>query len=216
MLFILFAFTASPFNEANFVALPNRSISVFSNPAGIGKSPGAELFFTYHPEIVNSGITIGNLGFGISKADSITNYEIGAGIKLPGVFSVGYSRQFGDKSENICGVICDLNQYLSLGYKTTLGRKKYMQAGAGVRILGSFLTLTGEMTYEGIEDFSDYCFGCIISPANGVKINFLSTPDWDWHIGIVLGTTKIKFGLMYAYKAEKKFTGGILVSAQGY
>lgn len=212
---ILIFIALSPFNEANFVSLPFRSISVLSNPAGIGIEPGAELFFTYHPEIINSGITLGNLGFGISRTKDITNFELGLGIKLPGAFSFGYARQFGDTTENIAGLICNLNRYFALGYRTTLGTKKYMQAGAGIRLLGNFFTLAGEIAYEGIDDTTAYHLGCIISPSYGVKINFVSDLNCDWHAGLVLGTAKLKLGLIYFY-SEKKFTGGIIISAQSY
>lgn len=213
---ILLIFIAvNPFNEANFVSLPYRSLSVFTNPAGIGLNPGAEFFFTYHPEIINSGITLGNLGFGIQRTKEITNYELGSGFKLPGVFFIGYARQFGDTTENIIGVICNLNRYLTLGYKTTLGKKKCMQGGAGVRFFGNFLTLAGDITYEGIDDTTAYYLGCIINPAYGVLLNFFSDLDWNWHAGIVLETAKLKLGLIYSWQV-KKFTAGIKISAQGY
>ncbi|MGQ9664344.1 MAG: hypothetical protein ACUVUH_03305 [bacterium] len=212
---LLLVVTVSPFNEANFVSLPYRSISIFSNPAGIGILPGAELFFTYHPQIMTGGVTLGNLGFGISRTEDITNYELGAGYKLPGVFSVGYAHQIGDTTENIIGLIGNLNRYLTLGYRTTLGKKKYMQTGAGIRLFGNILTLVVDMTYEGIDDTTAYYLGCIISPAYGVMINLISDLDWDWHAGIVLGTTKLRLGLMYS-SPQRKFATGIIISAQNF
>lgn len=212
---LLIFIVINPFNEANFISLPHRSLSIFSNPAGIGLNPGAELFFTYHPIIINSGITLGNLGFGLLRTEGTTNYELGAGFKLPGAFSLGYARQFGDTTENIIGLICNLNRYLTLGYKTTFGKKKYMQAGAGIRFYGNFLTLAGDMTYEGIDDTTAYYLGCIVNPVYGVMINLFSDIDWNWHAGIVLGAKKLRLALMYS-SPQKKFTTGIIISAQSF
>ncbi len=215
MTILLFVFAVNPFNEANFVPLPFRSLSVLSNPAGIGIGGGAELFFTYHPERINSGFTLGNFGFGVYHTTDTTNYELGGGIKVPGAFAIGYAHQFGDTTEKIFGSIGNFGRYLSLGYKTTIGRKKYMQAGIGVRFISDVLVFAGEMAYEGIDDFRAYKFGFIIAPTYGVKINFLSDPDWHWHAGIMLGTTKLKLGLIYS-RQDRKFTSGIILSAQSY
>jgi hypothetical protein len=211
---ILFFIAISPFNEANFVPLPFRSISLLSNPAGIGINPGAELFLTYHPELLQGGISIGNLGFGIARTDTNLIYEIGGGYKLPGAFAIGYGRQFGDTTENIIGVICIPNQYIRLGYKTNLAHKKFIHTGIGINIVG-LLTLACQMNYEGIDDTKDYLFGFILNPSYGVKINFASDQEWNWHIGINLGTSKLNLGLIYSYNT-KKFTGGFIISAQSY
>ncbi|MEO0156435.1 MAG: hypothetical protein ABIL07_04915 [candidate division WOR-3 bacterium] len=215
MAIILFLISVNPFNEANFVPLPIRSISVLSNPAGIGIETGAELFFTYHPKNINSGLTLGNLGFGISRADTNIIFEIGSGVKLPGAFSIGYARQFGDTTENIIGLICVVNQYVRLGYKTNLAKKKITHTGAGVRIGGGIITIAGELIYEGIDDSTDFIFGAIINPSYGVKLNFISDPKWNWHAGIELGTTKLKLNALYSYKT-RKFSGGIILSAQDF
>ncbi len=215
MAIILFLVSVNSFNEANFVSLPIRSISVLSNPAGIGIETGAELFFTYHPGIINGGLTIGNLGLGISRADTNIIYEIGAGVKLPGAFSIGYARQFGDTTENIIGLICVVNQYLRLGYKTNLATKKIMHTGAGVSIGGGIVTIAGELIYEGIEDSTDFNFGFIINPSYGVKVNFISDPRWNWHAGLELGTSKLKLGALYSYKT-RTFSGGLILSAQDF
>ncbi|MEO0206502.1 MAG: hypothetical protein ABIL22_07500 [candidate division WOR-3 bacterium] len=215
MMILLFLFSVNPFNEANFVPLPFRSVSVLSNPAGIGIGRGAELFLSYGSKSLKSGIVLGNLGFGVSHLDTSTVYELGAGFKLPGAFSIGYARQFGDTTENIIGLICAISKHLIAGYRTNLGAKKYMHAGAGIKIAGDMLNLAGEMVYEGIDDYTDYLFGFIISPTYGIKLNFLSDPDWNWSAGLNLGTSKLKLGLIYSRK-EKKLTGGIILSAQSY
>ncbi len=215
MAIIIFLVSLSPFNEANFVPLPIRSISVLSNPAGIGIETGAELFFTYHPKIINSGLTLGNLGLGISREGTNIIYEIGAGVKLPGAFSIGYARQFGDTTENTIGLICVINQYVRFGYKTNLATKKFTHTGAGVRIGGGIITIAGELIYEGIEDFTDFIFGFIINPSQGVKINFISDPKWNWHTGVELGTSKLKLSALYSYKT-RKFSGGVILSAQDF
>ncbi len=213
---LLFILSISPFNEANFVALPYRSVSVLSNPAGIGKSPGAEAFLAYRSDSVTCGITIGNIGGGFLRVDSNMIYEISTGFKLPGVFSIGYARQFGDSSENIFGLECDMSQYFVLGYKTTLGRKKYMNAGAGLMMLGSALIVTGEMNYEGIDDYNDYRFGFLFAPTKGVTLNFVSDLDWHWHSGVVLAGPRIKLAFLYSHKVANKFSVGLLLSAQSY
>jgi len=215
MVIILFFISVSPFNEANFVPLPIRSISVMSNPAGIGIGTGAEIFLTYHPEIIHCGATLGNLGFGFSRNDTNIIYELGAGVKLPGAFSIGYARQFGDTTENIIGLVCIANQYVRLGYKTNLATKKIMHTGAGVSIGGGLITIAGEMVYEGIRDSVDYIFGFIINPTYGVKINFISDLKLNWHAGLELGTSKLKLSGLYSYQ-KRKFSGGIILSAQDF
>lgn len=215
MSIILFLVSVNPFNEANFVPLPIRSISVLSNPAGIGIETGAELFFTYHPQIINSGLTLGNFGLGISREDKNIIYELGTGVKLPGAFSIGYARQFGDTTENIIGLICVVNQYVRLGYKTNLATKKINHIGIGLKIGGGIVTIAGELIYEGIEDSTDFIFGAIINPSYGVKLNFISDLKWNWHAGVELGTSKLKLNALYSYKT-RKFSGGIILSAQDF
>ncbi|MGB9720345.1 MAG: hypothetical protein ACPL28_02545 [bacterium] len=215
MAILLFFFSINPFNEANFVPLPFRSISVLSNPAGIGIGRGAELFFAYSSKSLSSGMTLGNLGFGVSRRDTNTIYELGAGIKFPGAFSVGYARQFGDTTENIIGLICAIGRYLNFGCTSTLGTKKYVHGGAGIKIGGGILTLAGELVYEGIDDSTDYLFGFTISPTYGIKVNFLSDSDWHWNAGLNLGTSKLRLGVIYS-RQDKKLTGGIIISAQSF
>ncbi|MCX7995192.1 MAG: hypothetical protein N3A65_05430 [candidate division WOR-3 bacterium] len=214
MKLLIFLITVSPFNEANFVALSFRSISVMSNPAGIGVNTGAELFFSYHSGVKNAGITIGNLGAGISHTDTNSIYEIGTGVKLPGAFSIGYARQFGDTTENIIGLLCVPNQFLLSGMKMNLSRKKYMHYSAGLRLMGNTFIVAGEFIYEGIENSKKYIFGFIISPLQGVKINFLSDTQWNWHGGLALSTSNLELSGIYSYRT-KKFSVGLKLSAQG-
>ena len=160
-----------------------RSISVFSNPAGTGLQVGAEWVFTYHPDSIMAAVSLGNLGLGMTKNDSITYYEAGLGYKLPGAFSFGYAHQFDTKdygiSKHILGVICRPNQYTSIGYKTTLGRRNHMFGGLSIRPFKEYLTLSFDLEYEGIDSIFTYYYGGIIEPYPGIKVNFHADEDFN-------------------------------------
>ncbi|MEO0135983.1 MAG: hypothetical protein ABIL40_04145 [candidate division WOR-3 bacterium] len=207
--------TVSPFNEANFVSLPRRSISVLHNPAGIGINTGVEMFVTFHSTEKNAGLVLGNLGCGIVHTDAGDIYELGTGIKLPGAFAIGFAREFGDTTENIIGVICLLNRYLGLGLKTNLARKKYVHCSANAKLFADILTLAGGVIYEGIENSRDYRWGIIVAPQYGVKINLFTDIKSEWHAGCELGTSKLKLSGIYSYPL-KKFSFGLILSAQDY
>lgn len=81
---LIFVLSVNPFYEANFTSLPMRSISIFSNPAGLGIQRGAESYVTCHPDRLMNASSLGNFGLGITKIDSVTYYETGLGLKLPG------------------------------------------------------------------------------------------------------------------------------------
>lgn len=220
MIIILILISSSnPFYEANFTSLPIRSISVFSNPAGLGIQRGAESFFTYHPDITITGASMGNLGFGMTKIDSITYYEAGVGLKLPGAFSLGYAYQFDIKdygiSSHIFGFICRPSSELSLGYKTTLGSRYHMFGGISIKPLKEFLTLSCDIEYEGINDILNYYYGVMIQPLDGVQLNCHADKEFNWNAGTELTFGKIKLAGKYS-SMDKKFSGGIILSAQSY
>jgi hypothetical protein len=220
MIIILILISSSnPFYEANFTSLPIRSISVFSNPAGLGIQRGAESFFTYHPDITITGASMGNLGFGMTKIDSITYYEAGVGLKLPGAFSLGYACQFDLKDYNISshifGFICRPSPELSLGYKTTLGSRYHMFGGISIKPLKEFLTLSCDIEYEGINDILNYYYGVMIQPLDGVQLNCHADKEFNWNAGTELTFGKIKLAGKYS-SMDKKFSGGIILSAQSY
>ena len=98
ILLVILSFVGNPFYSANFTPLPIRSVSMFSNPAGLGIRPGAEAFATYHwgSETITAGASAQNLGFGFQRIDTLEIFELGLGYKLPGAFSLGYAYQFGD------------------------------------------------------------------------------------------------------------------------
>lgn len=214
-LLLLFTLLVSPFYEANFSSLPTRSISLFSNPSGIGIQSGAEYCFTYHPARIMTGISIGNLGFGMTKVDSIIYYEAGLAVKLPGAFSLGYAYQFCDTSNHIFGLVCRPNQYLSIGFKTTIGDRNHIFGGIGLRPFGEYLIISADLEYEGIDSIFNYYYGGIIQPVRGVKVNFHTDKDFNWNVGLELSLKKIKFAGAYS-KLDKKFSGGIILSAQDY
>jgi len=220
MAIILFCIlSVSPFYEANFTALPIRSISIFSNPAGTGYQPGAEYFFTYHPDMIRTAVSLGNLGIGMTKIDSITYYEIGLGVRLPGVLSFGYAHQFDLKdygiSSHIIGFICRPNQYASLGYKTTLGERNHMFGGIGIRPYQEYVTLSFDLEYEGIDSIFTFYYGGMIQPIKGAKINIQADKDFNWNAGLELSSGNMKLAGAYS-SIDKKFSGGIILSVQSY
>jgi hypothetical protein len=217
LIFILLGFAPNPFYESNFTTLPIRSISVFSNPAGLGIWTGAEAFFTYNldTETFKAGACAGNLGFGVTKQDTITNYQIAVGYKLPGAFSLGYAYDFGDTSVHSIGIQCRASEKLSLGYKMNFGRTKYINAGIGIMPYLEYLVLNFEMQYEGIADSFTYYFGGRIQPYQGISACFMSDKDFNWHAGVEISLGYMKLTGLYTYEV-KKFSAGVLISAQKY
>jgi hypothetical protein len=216
MLFLaILCFVPGPFYEANFTPLPIRSISVLSNPAGLGIQTGAEGFITYDrdTEVIKGGACASNLGFGMIKNDTVTNYEIAVGYKLPGAFSLGYAYEFGDTSNHILGVQCRASDKLALGFKTTLGKTKYMYAGVGIMPYQEYLFLNFEVEYEGIIDTFTYYFGARIQPYKGISACFMSDEDLNWHAGIELSLGYAKIAGLYSHE-DSKLSAGILISAQ--
>lgn len=214
-LILIFVLSVNPFYEANFSSLPMRSVSVFSNPAGLGIQRGAEFLFTYHPDKILSTTSLANIGFGITKIDTLKYYEAGLGCKLPGAFSLGYAYQFGDTSNHIFGLIGHPSPYLSLGYKTTLSDRYHMFSGISIRPFKEYITISGDIEYEGIDSILNYYYGGVIQPLDGVKLNFHADKEFNWNTGIELSFGKIKLAGAYS-SIDEKFSGGIIVSAQTY
>ena len=207
----------NPFYEANFSSLPLRSISVFSNPAGLGIQYGGEYFFTYHPDLIITGASMGYLGFGLTKEDTITYYEVGLGFKLPGAFSLGYAHQFDIKdygiSSHIFGLICRPNQQVLLGYTTTIGDINHMFGGMSIKPFDEYITLSVELEYERIDSIFTYYYGGVLQPVEGLKINFHADEEFNWNAGLEVSLGKIKLAGEYS-KADEKFSGGVILSAQ--
>jgi protease-4 len=215
---LIFLCALNPFYDANFSALPSRSVSVFSNPAGLGLQPGSEVLCTYHPDVIMPAITASHIGFGLMKTDSTTNYEIGAGYKLPGVFAIGYARQWGDTSSHVLGCIGRMNQHLSIGYRTTVGSTMHMFGGIGLRPYEQYLTLSADVEYEGIESIRNFYYGAVVQPVAGVKLNFHAAhidTDFHWNTGLELSFGRIKVAGAYS-SGDKKFSAGIILSSEQY
>jgi hypothetical protein len=141
------------------------------------------------------------------------------GLKLPGAFSLGYAYQFDIKdygiSSHIFGFICRPSPKLSLGYKTTLGSKCHMFGGISIKPLKKFLTLSCDIEYEGIDSIFNYYYGAMIQPLDGVQLNFYADKEFNWNTGTELTFGKIKVAGKYS-NMDKKFSGGIIVSAQNF
>ena len=217
LLIAMLCFMPNPFYEANFTPLPIRSLSVFANPAGLGIRTGAEAFGAYYhdTERIDGGVCASNLGFGVLKDDTITNYRIAVGYKLPGAFSLGYAYDFGDTSSHVLGVQCRPSEKLALGYKTTLGSTMYMYAGIGIMPYQDYIVLNFEVEYEGIEEIFDYYFGARLQPYPGVSASFISDEDWHWHAGLELSFGYVRVCGLYSHE-EQKWSAGVLLSAQRY
>ncbi len=215
---VIFLLSVNPFYEANFVSLPMRSVSVFTNPAGLGIQPGAEFLFTYHPDKMLPALTLGNIGFGMTKIDSVKYYEAGLGYKLPGAFSLGYAHQFGDTANHILGLIGRSSPYISIGYRTTVGERFHMIGGMSIRPFQEYVTISGDIEYEGIDSILNYSYGVMLMPTDGIKMNFHAghrNDDFNWNAGIELSFSHIKIAGAYS-SIDEKFSGGIILSAQSY
>jgi hypothetical protein len=141
------------------------------------------------------------------------NYEAGAGLRLPGAFSVGYAYGFGDTSVHVLGVICRLSDYVTLGYKTTIGNVNHMFGGLSIMPFGQYVKIGGDIEYEGNEDILAYYLGTIVEPVAGFKLNFFTDGEWNWHAGIEFGIPKFRLAGLYS-RQDRKLSGGIVLSAQ--
>lgn len=215
ILILICLLSVNPFYNANFSSLPMHSVSVFSNPGGLGINTGAEALFTYHPDKIMAALFLNSMGAGIIKIDTIQYYEVSAGYKLPGAISMGYAYQFGDTSSNVIGFVCHVSQKFSLGYRTTIADKKHMFGGISIKPFQEYLVLSGDIEYEGIDSVFNYYYGAIIQPIDGVKMNFHTDQDFNWNAGLEVSFGKIVLAGAYS-KADEKFSGGVIISAQSY
>lgn len=217
ILILICLLSVNPFYDANFSSLPMRSVSIFSNPGGLGINPGAEALFTYHPDKIMAALLLNSIGAGMIKIDTIKYYEFSVGYKLPGAISLGYAYQFGDTdtTNHIFGLICHASPKLSLGYKTTIADKKHMFGGISIKPFQEYLILSGDIEYEGIDSVLNYYYGAIIQPVDGVKLNFHADQDFNWNAGLEISFGKIVLAGAYS-KADEKFSGGVIISAQPY
>jgi hypothetical protein len=212
----MIVFSLSPFYNANFF-LPIRSLSVFSNPAGLGISTGAEAFITYDlgSEVITTGASAGNIGFGYMKEDTFQIYEAGIGYKLPGAITLGYAYEFGDTSVHIIGLECRPSEQLSLSYRTELKHRRYVSGGIDIMPYLRYITLSVGATYEGIDDTLAFYYGAFVSPIRGLGVFFFADKEFNWNAGMEFSFGYGKITGKYSYESGK-FSGGLLISAQKY
>ncbi len=212
----MIVFSLSPFYSANFF-LPIRSLSIFSNPAGLGISTGAEAFVTYDmgSEVVTTGASASNIGFGYLKEDTSQIYELAIGYRLPGAFTIGYAYEFGDTSVHILGVECRPNQQLSLSCRSELKHRRYVSGGIEIMPYLSYITLSLGVTYEGIDDTLAFYYGALVSPVRGLGAFFFADKEFNWNAGMEFSFGYGKITGKYSSQSEK-FSGGLLISAQKY
>ncbi len=218
ILILICMLSTNPFYESNFSSVPLRSVSIFSNPAGLGIQPGAELLFTYHPDTLMPALTLGNLGLGMKRVDSLKYFEIGTGYKLPGVFSIGYAHQCGDTSNHVFGVIARSSPRFSLGYKTSVGNRYHMVGGISLRPFEEYITLSGDIEYEGVDSILNFYYGAMIQPLDGLKLNFHAghiDEEFNWNAGLEFSFGKIKLAGAFS-SSDEKFRAGLILSAQPY
>jgi hypothetical protein len=216
LILTMIVLSTSPFYSANFF-LPIRSLSVFSNPSGLGISPGAEAFATYDfaSEIITAGAYANNIGFGYIKDDTTQIYEAAIGYRLPGAFTIGYAYEFGDTSVHILGVECRPNQQLALSYRTELKHKRYISGGIEIMPYLQYLTLGFAATYEGIDDTLTFLYGALVTPVKGMSAFFFADKEFNWNTGVELSFGYGKITGSYSQQTQK-FSGGLLISAQRY
>jgi hypothetical protein len=190
---------------------------MFSNPAGLGIRPGAEAFATYlwDSDTITAGVSAQNLGFGFQKLDTLEIFELGAGYKLPGAFSLGYAYQFGDTTNHILGIECRATKKWSLGYRTTLGTKKHMYGGVAVAPYEDYMILNFELEYEGIDEVFTYYYGLQLRLYEGIAACFFADEEFDWNTGLEISLGYLKLTGLYSSE-NKKMSAGIMLSAQKY
>lgn len=198
-----------PFYDANFSAPPTGALSLFANPAGLGINTPAQLLTTYHRDILHAGISLRNLGFGASKADSVYRYESAVGLKLPGAFSLGYALGFPDTLVHRVGVICATGQWVALGWHSTLAVRKHMFAGISFKPFEHYLCINADLEYEGIAGIKKYYFGAALMTNQGSKMFFSTDDELHWHAGLELGTDRVKIAGAYT-RHGGRFSAGLL------
>jgi hypothetical protein len=209
---------SAPFYEAHFSSAPMRSVSVFTNPAGLGFHPGSELQFQYlydsdGPDMLMPGIAIRNFGFGWRKIDSLNFYEVGIGYKLPGTVSIGYAYQFGDNKDHIVGVIAQPTKQFSIGYRTTVGEEFHMLGGLSLYPFDDYITVSGDIEYQ--DSILNYYYGAMVQPIDGVKLHFHADKEFEWSAGLELSFGQIKIAGAYHSETEL-IAGGVILSARPY
>lgn len=219
-LILICLLSVHPFYEANFSSLSYRSISIFSNPAGLGLQPGSELnaFYEYHKDdadIIAPSLMMRYFGFGWWHMDTINNYEASVGYRLPGVFSLGYAYQFGNSSQHKAGIVGHPTRQLSLGYYTTIGKVFHMFGGISIRPYQDYITLSCDIEYEAEDSIMDYHYGAMVQPINGIKAHFFANKDLHWKTGLEISFGQIKIGGTYSHEDER-ISGGIILTARPY
>jgi hypothetical protein len=214
LLFIMMFISTNVFPEAHFSSLPVRATGFFSNPAGLGRQPGSEALFVYDEDFLMGAALLGYGGLGVIKTDTVYRYETGVGYRLPGAFSFGYAYQFGDTSLHSVGVIGSVSPKLSIGYKTTLGRRKHMYFGISLTPFERYLVLSGDYEYEGIDSVGNYYYGVILQP-KGFGLSFSADQDFNWRAGLMVSLGYVRIAGLYI-EEDRKFRFGAIVSAQSY
>lgn len=205
----------SAFHDAHFSSLPSRASALFSNPAGLGRYPGSEALFAYDPDHLTGGVLLGYGGVGVRKTDTTYRYETGVGYRLPGAFSFGYAYQFGDTSLHRIGVIGTISPKLTIGYTTTLGERMHMYYGISVMPFQRYLTVLGDIEYEGIDSILNYYYGAVLQPRPGLGLYIGADQDLAWRAGIAVSFGYVNIAGLYVDEDEK-FSAGVLLSAQSY
>lgn len=216
LLLTVMVLSTSPFYSANFF-LPIRSLSVFSNPSGLGISTGAEAFATYDldSEIITAGACANYFGFGYMKDDTTQIYEAAIGYRLPGAFTIGYAYEFGDTALHILGVECRPNQQLAFGYRMELKHERHISGGIEITPYQQYVTLSFAATYEGIADTLTFLYGALITPIRGFSAFFFADKEFHWNAGLEFSFGHGKITGSYSQQTAK-FSGGLLISAQKY
>jgi hypothetical protein len=215
ILFMVMFISTNAFYDAHFSSLPARATGFFSNPAGLGRQPGSEILFVYEEDYLLGAALLGYGGMGVIKADTTYRYEAGIGYRLPGAFSFGYAYQFGDTSLHVVGVIGALSPRLTVGYKTTWGERKHMFYGISLTPFERYLTLVGDIEYEGIGDILNYYYGAVLQPQGGLGLSFSADQDFNWRAGLMVSLGYLKIAGLYIDESSQ-FSVGVLVSAQSY
>ena len=189
--FLLLALSLGLFENSS-VATAEGAASAFLNPAGFSIRNGLEFMGSWRVSDLDTAVTLSlslrNLGFGAYRWRDTAYYQLSASFKLKNSFYFGYSWDFGDKKGVGAGFTFRPWNFLSLGAAAGFpkGGPNSARFGLGLRPLGNFLTLYGDLLYA--DSIENYWYGLSLEPLKGVVLMASSGKDEKIRVGLELRT----------------------------
>ena len=188
----LFLFLSLGFFESSSVATAEGAASAFLNPAGFSIRNGLEFMGSWRISDLDTAVTLSlslrNLGFGAYRWRDTAYYQLSSSFKLKNGLYFGYSWDFGDRKGFGAGFTLRPWNFLSLGASAGFpkGGPNSARLGLGLRPLGNFLTLHGDVLYT--DSIENYWYGVSLEPLKGIVLMASSGKDKEIKLGFELKT----------------------------